>query len=92
VAHAWLGETITSTPPALAGEVIALIVMTGGIVALAHRAPRVTSRNPELSAAAGPEMTPGSLESPPSPGFDSGGSIAAADATKASVACTVAPP
>jgi len=57
VAHAWLGETITSTPLALAGEVIALIVMTGGIVALAHRAPQVTSRNPELSAAAGPEMT-----------------------------------
>jgi hypothetical protein len=39
VAHAWLGETITSTPLALAGEVTSLTVMTGGIVALAHRAP-----------------------------------------------------
>jgi hypothetical protein len=64
VAHAWLGETITSTPLALAGEIIALIIMTGGIVALAQRSPHVMSRKPGLSGTADPGMTPGSLESP----------------------------
>jgi drug/metabolite transporter (DMT)-like permease len=64
VAHAWLGETITSTPLALAGEIIALIIMTAGIVALAQRSPHVMSRNPGLSGTADPGMTPGSLESP----------------------------
>jgi hypothetical protein len=54
VAHAWLGETITATPLALAGEVIALIIMTGGVVALAYRAPHVVGTNPQPSAAAGP--------------------------------------
>jgi drug/metabolite transporter (DMT)-like permease len=64
VAHAWLGETITSTPLALAGEIIALIIMTAGIVALAQRSPHVMSRNPDLSGTADPGMTPGSVESP----------------------------
>jgi hypothetical protein len=64
VAHAWLGETITSTPLALAGEVIALIVMTGGIVALAQRSPHVMGGKPAPSGAADPGMTPGNLESP----------------------------
>jgi hypothetical protein len=30
LAHAWLGETITSTPLAVVGEVISLAVMTAG--------------------------------------------------------------
>jgi drug/metabolite transporter (DMT)-like permease len=46
VAYAWLGETITTTPLALAGEVISLIAMAGGIYALAHRAPHVMSSQP----------------------------------------------
>jgi hypothetical protein len=43
VAYAWLDETIASTPLALAGEVISLAVMTGGIYALAHRCPQAMS-------------------------------------------------
>ena len=49
VAHAWLGETISSTPLALAGEVVSLAVMTGGIYLLAHRAPQVVSRTADKS-------------------------------------------
>ncbi len=63
VAHAWLGETITATPLALTGEVISLIVMTGGVVALAYRAPHVVGANPQPSAAGGPGVTHGGLES-----------------------------
>ena len=44
-AHAWLGETISSTP--LAGEVTSLAAMTDGIYFLAHRAPHVVSSHPE---------------------------------------------
>jgi drug/metabolite transporter (DMT)-like permease len=51
VAHAWLGETITATPLALAGELISLIVMGAGIYALAHRAPHVMSSQPQPSLA-----------------------------------------
>ncbi len=54
VAYAWLGETITSTPQALAGEVISLAVMTGGIYVLAHRTPHVMSSRPEAPTAASP--------------------------------------
>jgi drug/metabolite transporter (DMT)-like permease len=54
VAHAWLGETIASTPLALAGEVTSLVVMTGGIYVLAHRAPHVVARRAESRAAARP--------------------------------------
>jgi drug/metabolite transporter (DMT)-like permease len=54
VAHAWLGETIASSPLALAGEVTSLIVMTGGIYVLAHRAPQIMSRDPESATAARP--------------------------------------
>ena len=42
LAHFWLGEKIASTPLDLAAEGISLAVMTGGIVALAHRAPHVS--------------------------------------------------
>jgi drug/metabolite transporter (DMT)-like permease len=46
VAHAWMGETIASTPLAMAGAAVSLAVMTGGIYALAHRAPQaVKSRS-----------------------------------------------
>jgi drug/metabolite transporter (DMT)-like permease len=54
VAHAWLGETIATTPLALAGEVTSLIVMTGGIYLLAHRAPQVVSSQQASPAAARP--------------------------------------
>jgi hypothetical protein len=37
----WLHEKIATSPPALAGEAVSLAVMTTGIIALAHRAPRI---------------------------------------------------
>jgi HAMP domain-containing protein len=57
VAYAWLGETINSSPPALAGEIISLAVTTFGVFALAHRAPHVMSTRPEPSIAAGPAIS-----------------------------------
>jgi hypothetical protein len=53
VAHAWLGETITSTPLALAGEIISLIVMTG------------RDRRPGLSRPARRQQQPGTRQAPP---------------------------
>jgi drug/metabolite transporter (DMT)-like permease len=38
----WLDEKLSSTPAAIAGEVIALLVMVAGIVVVAHRSPRMT--------------------------------------------------
>jgi drug/metabolite transporter (DMT)-like permease len=66
VAYAWLGERITSTPVAVVGEVISLAIMTGGIYALAHRAPHVMSSRAEPSAAASPPVL-GGRESPRDP-------------------------
>jgi drug/metabolite transporter (DMT)-like permease len=44
IAHVWLHESIASTPRDLAAEAISLTVMTGGIIALAHRAPHAAQR------------------------------------------------
>lgn len=54
VAYAWLGETITSTPIAVAGEVVSLVVMAGGIYALAHRAPARHEHPPGTGSRPGP--------------------------------------
>jgi drug/metabolite transporter (DMT)-like permease len=51
VAYAWLGETITSSPAALAGEIISLAVMTLGVSALARRTPHVMSTRPNVAVA-----------------------------------------
>jgi drug/metabolite transporter (DMT)-like permease len=45
----WLKEGMSSTPAGIAGEVISLIVMVGGIVVIAHRAPHLA---PPAQAAA----------------------------------------
>lgn len=39
IAHLWLNESIASAPANIAAEVTGLVIMVGGIVALAHRAP-----------------------------------------------------
>ena len=41
LAYIWLDEKFTSTPAAVAGEIIALLVMIAGIYILAHRSPMV---------------------------------------------------
>jgi hypothetical protein len=38
----WLDENFASTPCAVAGEGLALLVLTAGIIILAHRAPMIT--------------------------------------------------
>jgi drug/metabolite transporter (DMT)-like permease len=53
LAYFWLHEKLTSTPAAVAGEVLALLVMTGGIVILAHRAPIVTRQLGKAPAGSG---------------------------------------
>jgi hypothetical protein len=40
LAYLWLNEKLASTPAAIAGEVISLILMVTGIVLVAHRAPQ----------------------------------------------------
>jgi drug/metabolite transporter (DMT)-like permease len=57
VGYAWLGETINSSPAALAGETVSLAVMTFGVFALARRAPHVMGTRPEPSIAAGPAVS-----------------------------------
>jgi drug/metabolite transporter (DMT)-like permease len=42
IAHFWLKEEVADAPLALVAEVISLAIMTGGIVALARRAPHVS--------------------------------------------------
>jgi hypothetical protein len=53
LAYFWLHEKLSSTPAAVAGEVVALVVMTGGIVVLAHRAPIVTRQLDKANARGG---------------------------------------
>ncbi|MBO0825507.1 MAG: DMT family transporter [Actinobacteria bacterium] len=43
LASLWLGEKLSSSPASIAGEVIGLIVMTVGIVVVAHRAPHLAA-------------------------------------------------
>ena len=40
--YLWLNERLTDTPGAIAGEVVALLIMVVGIVVVAHRAPHVS--------------------------------------------------
>jgi hypothetical protein len=41
IARVWLDESFASAPVDLAAEALSLAIMTSGIIALAHRAPRV---------------------------------------------------
>jgi len=43
LASLWLDEKLSSSPAGVAGEVIALIVMSSGIIVVAHRSPRVAA-------------------------------------------------
>jgi drug/metabolite transporter (DMT)-like permease len=43
LASLWLDEKLSSSPAGVAGEVIALIVMTSGIIVVAHRSPRLAA-------------------------------------------------
>ena len=43
LASLWLDEKLSGTPAGLAGEVIALIIMTSGIIVVAHRAPHIAA-------------------------------------------------
>jgi drug/metabolite transporter (DMT)-like permease len=55
--HLWLDEGLRSTPGAITGEILALLLMVFGIVVLAHRSPQVAAQLNEkarpASAAAG---------------------------------------
>jgi drug/metabolite transporter (DMT)-like permease len=53
IARVWLDESFASSPPALAAEALSLAVMTGGIVALAHRAPQVARNGARHGTRAG---------------------------------------
>jgi drug/metabolite transporter (DMT)-like permease len=50
LAAIWLDERLNSSAPAIAGEVISLVVMSAGIVVVAHRSPHLA---PDVKAQAG---------------------------------------
>lgn len=50
--YVWLNETPSSSPAAIAGEVVFLLVMVGGIALVAHRGTRLTAVADARSAAA----------------------------------------
>lgn len=56
----WLGEHIHTDPAAIAGEVLALGVMTAGILALAHRAPQIPGGPAGAQPSGAPGDAPGS--------------------------------
>lgn len=58
IAHLWLDESITSTPVGIAAEVTGLVVMVGGIIALAHRAPRAARALPAAERSADGQPRP----------------------------------
>lgn len=53
LASVWLNEKLNNTPLGIAGEVIALILMVTGIVAIAHRGPHVHARSRPTAEASG---------------------------------------
>jgi drug/metabolite transporter (DMT)-like permease len=52
LAALWLDEKLNSTPAGIAGEVISLLLMIGGIVIVAHRAPKVSAPGPARESTA----------------------------------------
>jgi drug/metabolite transporter (DMT)-like permease len=53
LAYLWLNEKLSSSPPAIAGQIISLVVMITGIVVLAHHSPVVVRKLREAEAARG---------------------------------------
>jgi drug/metabolite transporter (DMT)-like permease len=51
LAYLWLNEKLSSSPPAIAGQVISLAVMITGIIVLAHHSPAVVQKLQQSSAA-----------------------------------------
>jgi hypothetical protein len=52
LAHFWLDEKLASTPLAVAGQVIALLVMTAGIIVIARHSPMVVRQLAERTESA----------------------------------------
>jgi len=53
LAYLWLNEKLSSSPPAIAGQLISLAVMITGIVVLAHHSPMVVQKLAAAEAAQG---------------------------------------
>ncbi len=47
LAYLWLNERLSSSPRAIAGQVISLVIMIAGIVVLAHHSPMVAQKQTE---------------------------------------------
>jgi drug/metabolite transporter (DMT)-like permease len=65
IARVWLDESFASSPADLAAEALALAIMTGGIVALAYRAPQVARKEAEAVSPRIDLTTKGSGPAPP---------------------------
>jgi drug/metabolite transporter (DMT)-like permease len=58
IAHLWLDESIASTPADIAAQAAGLVIMAGGIIALAHRAPQVAREQVAAVSLADGELRP----------------------------------
>lgn len=66
LAWIWLDEKLSSSPAAIAGQVVALLLMITGIVVLAHHSPMVTRQVDRAGRrAAAPAQDPGTLTQNP---------------------------
>ncbi len=50
LAYLWLNEKLSSSPAAIAGQIVSLVVMITGIVVLAHHSPMVVQKQTEAKA------------------------------------------
>jgi drug/metabolite transporter (DMT)-like permease len=53
LAYLWLNERLSSSPGAIAGQVISLVIMIAGIVVLAHHSPIVVQKRAEAATRSG---------------------------------------
>jgi drug/metabolite transporter (DMT)-like permease len=72
LAYFWLHEKLSGSPAAIAGEVTSLLLMTTGIVVIAHHSPQVVKQQNELARRA--DASPG-----PSPGLARGEQLLSPD-------------
>jgi drug/metabolite transporter (DMT)-like permease len=52
LAYLWLSERLSSSPEAIAGQVISLAIMIAGIVVLAHHSPMVAAKQADAATQA----------------------------------------
>jgi drug/metabolite transporter (DMT)-like permease len=70
LAYFWLNEKLSGSPAAIAGEVTSLLLMTTGVIVIAHHSPQVVQQQNEVArrADATPGQSPGLAAAAPAGG------------------------